>query len=929
MALASITASIEALTLAAKAEKDAKALCDKKGVVPSDGSFPKIMAPGKLAEGTVNIKSNVFPMKIQTMSGKMYMYSLVIYANYQSGKDVIRRAWNAEIKSDYYVVEFRRKCFTAWQFMIRKNPNIFPPAEKCAYDCGGFFYTSEKLDMPSSKELLLSVKRENDNDFPFSGSCTELEFLIKERDYLDLEICTSGGGEITDIHKLERCMDVVTNMAIMEDEDNHVCYENNTSYLLNPGRFGFRQGDAPSLPREAYVGLGCSKSVHIFRTEGGTAPAMVIETKKTPFHNCLLVSEKLLRIFPKIEQNFIAYRSIAYDLVKGLVVSPVHSKRDRPPVHQVKELSDQDAHHTTFKWENQEITVFEYFKQRHGIELVHHKLPLLVSYDREKKKQFLPMELFMICDNQRVKSQQSHSDQIATLIKVCAVLPRVLEQQVYNNASSLHLLDSQYLSGFGAQVGTNPICAVGRLLPHPGLMYRNQQISQFDPVRGNWRSNNFCRPSTLLVWGVYVFDAEGNWEMPQLKRFAEEFYKACLAKGMQVNPPKDMKVFPRSEAKNMGGVFARASDGSCQFIFFITSKLDNLIHRAIKYNERKYGIVTQNVLTSTAAAACGLSGPPKRLTMENLVNKANVKLGGLNYHVADMQQKKLVGEDDLFIGFAKDIGAAASGSAGENVVPHNMTTTPTVVGYAANDIQDSLAFTGDFVFQEGVKQEKLSIIVKVVNNVLKRYEDNRGKKPQRVFIYRNAIAESSYPFVLKYEIPLLKDAVKKAGVETFVYLVPNRLHNVRVFPAKPTGEKPPEQNLKPGTVLDSALVSANITEFFLCGHVARLGTAKVPRYSVLSNESNVSIDELQKLTYHLSYGHQIVTGATALPSPVFIAKRYAERGRLTMPLASSEVEPKETGSSSSSDGSTNSQVEHLNAKLQYAKSTLRNQRVNA
>lgn len=64
-----------------------------------------------------------------------------------------------------------------------------------------------------------------------------------------------------------------------------------------------------------------------------------------------------------------------------------------------------------------------------------------------------------------------------------------------------------------------------------------------------------------------------------------------------------------------------------------------LLSGAIKYCERKYGIVTQNVTTNVAADAAGISGPPKRLTMENLVNKANVKMGGLNYFVGNQQTK--------------------------------------------------------------------------------------------------------------------------------------------------------------------------------------------------------------------------------------------------------------------------------------------------
>lgn len=41
----------------------------------------------------------------------------------------------------------------------------------------------------------------------------------------------------------------------------------------------------------------------------------------------------------------------------------------------------------------------------------------------------------------------------------------------------------------------------------------------------------------------------------------------------------------------------------------------------------------------------------------------------------------------------------------------------------------------------------------------------------------------------------------------------------------------------------------------------------------------MSMDQLQGITYHLSYGHQIVYMPTSLPSIVYIANEYAKRGR--------------------------------------------------
>lgn len=64
------------------------------------------------------------------------------------------------------------------------------------------------------------------------------------------------------------------------------------------------------------------------------------------------------------------------------------------------------------------------------------------------------------------------------------------------------------------------------------------------------------------------------------------------------------------------------------------------------------------------------------------------------------------------------------------------------------------------------------------------------------------------------------------------------------------------------------------------------GTARVPRYTVLANDAQIEMDELQTLTYHLCFNHQIITGSTSLPSPTYVAIEMAKRGRMIYNVAS-------------------------------------------
>jgi eukaryotic translation initiation factor 2C len=56
------------------------------------------------------------------------------------------------------------------------------------------------------------------------------------------------------------------------------------------------------------------------------------------------------------------------------------------------------------------------------------------------------------------------------------------------------------------------------------------------------------------------------------------------------------------------------------------------------------------------------------------------------------------------------------------------------------------------------------------------------------------------------------------------------------------------------------------------------GTAKATEYQVLVDEMSMSTDEVQAMIMALCYEHQINTGATSLPEPVYQADEWAKRG---------------------------------------------------
>ncbi|VDN40999.1 unnamed protein product [Gongylonema pulchrum] len=57
------------------------------------------------------------------------------------------------------------------------------------------------------------------------------------------------------------------------------------------------------------------------------------------------------------------------------------------------------------------------------------------------------------------------------------------------------------------------------------------------------------------------------------------------------------------------------------------------------------------------------------------------------------------------------------------------------------------------------------------------------------------------------------------------------------------------------------------------------GTAKTPRYTVLIDDNDFTMDDLEGITYSLCFCHQIATLTTSVPTPLYVAGLYADRGR--------------------------------------------------
>uniref|UniRef100_A0A914QEE4 Uncharacterized protein n=1 Tax=Panagrolaimus davidi TaxID=227884 RepID=A0A914QEE4_9BILA len=74
------------------------------------------------------------------------------------------------------------------------------------------------------------------------------------------------------------------------DAAEHITYPGGKSFLMNPGNHGFTPRDTPDLGHGKFLAIGCQKSIRYIegpRGPGSKRVGVVIDTKKTPFHQTL------------------------------------------------------------------------------------------------------------------------------------------------------------------------------------------------------------------------------------------------------------------------------------------------------------------------------------------------------------------------------------------------------------------------------------------------------------------------------------------------------------------------------------------------------------------------------------------------------------------------------------------------------------------
>ncbi|EGT32128.1 hypothetical protein CAEBREN_01216 [Caenorhabditis brenneri] len=808
-------------------------------------TFPEPSDPGKSGV-EFPIKTNVFGLKI-SKHVEVYQYVVHMKAQLCVEKDVV---FTKKAKDDFLVLDRHQKCCEIFAHATQEFSDFFN-RDSLIYDGQSILF--------STQDLFIGAWNSDERKKFFEIDPNQLSHpdLLKLPSPILMTI-----EAITDETCAEQTYKQLLELSLNQNWSKSISFEKGKLFFVDPIQEGYSGSDCADVGDGKYMIPGIRKKIQMIEglaRRGNENPALVIDALKVPFHKEQAVIKKISEILHKYDvTNGLTQAELdkCTPVIKGVSCYSTYSGRVRH--HRIEGICQLGAVAAKFQMKNgKKYTVMRYFEQKYKIKLKYPDANLLICKDHGDKN-FYPMELMTISKNQRVTIAQQTSQQMHRTTKESAMLPEVRQRltMIGKRAANINS-QNPILARLGVSVNLEPLTTTARKLESSKIIFHDQSIMASS---GRFRFSEFIRPAeSPSVWAIYaVGNTETRFSDYVFQHFQSSFLNLTQSKYMMTCRPTEARWIQEEEVEFY---LETAAKHDCRFVLMITD--DHLPHLHDKYKlfERNSQMIVQNIKMSTVVS---IVLHRKQLTMENILYKTNVKLGGTNYTVALEKMKNAL---VIGVGFSKPRQFSHG--------PLN----PLVVGFSSNAKAEQ-EFTGDFVLSVA-GQDVISSIEEIVSRCLEQFKMNRNRLPKKILVYRSGSSNGSQGSIISQEIPLARAAMED-GIK-LIYVMVSKDHTFRFFKPSQCSSlssrvRAEDVNIPSGIVMDTVVTHPECKQFFLNSHITLQGTAKTPLYTVLADDCDAKLDTLERITYHLCHTHQIVGMTTSLPTPLFVANEYAKRG---------------------------------------------------
>ncbi|CAI0390978.1 unnamed protein product [Linum tenue] len=640
---------------------------------------------------------------------------------------------------------------------------------------------------------------------------------------------------------------------------------------IGGGAVGLRGFFQSLRPTQQGLGLNVDFSVTAFHESIGVIPYL---QKRMDF----------LRDLPQRKSRTLSgeERKEVGRALKNLRVFVCH--RETVQKYRVYGLTDESTGDLCFADRDGKILrVVDYFNDQYGIDIQFRNLPCLqISRSRPC---YLPMELCMICEGQKFMGKLS-DDQTAKILKMGCQRPRERKSIIDEvMQGSVGPTSGNQGKEFKLQVSREMTRLKGRILQPPKLKLGNGgHIKDLVPSRHDRQWNlldgHVYEGTRIERWALMSFGGTPE-QKSNIPKFITQLSHRCEKLGIYLNKtPTTTPQFESAQVLNsvslleskLKNIQRSAAGGNLQLLICLMEKKHKGYADLKRIAETSVGVVTQ----------CCLYTNLTKLSSQFLANialKINAKVGGCTvalYNSLPSQIPRLLHIDEPVIFMGADV-----------THPHpfddSSPSVAAVVGSmnwpAANKYMSRMR-------SQTHRQEIIHDLGTMVKELLDEFYQEVNKLPKRIIFFRDGVSETQFHKVLREELQAIKDACYKFPCYTplITFAVVQKRHHTRFFFPSETEDDLKNQffdeNIPPGTVVDTVVTHPKEFDFYLCSHWGVKGTSRPTHYHVLWDENQFTSDELQKLVYNLCFTFVRCTKPVSLVPPVYYAHLAAYRGRL-------------------------------------------------
>ncbi|KAF8698832.1 hypothetical protein HU200_035091 [Digitaria exilis] len=579
--------------------------------------------------------------------------------------------------------------------------------------------------------------------------------------------------------------------------------------------------------------------------------------------------------------------------LKNIRVFVCHRETDQR--YHVHGLTEETTENLKFQDRSgKDYTVVDYFKEHYNHDIKFRKLPCLQI--GKSKPCYVPMELCMVCEGQKFLGKLS-DEQTSKMLKMGCQRPSERKGIIKSVVEGAFAARSKsYADQFSLQVSKDMTQLSGRVLLPPKLKLGNGgRIKDITPDRfdrqWNLMDSHVAEGSKVKSWALISFG--GSPEHQSLvPKFIKQLSSRCEQLGILLNKKTVVSpLFERIQLLNNVGILEsklkkiqEAASGNLQLLICVMERKHRGYADLKRIAETSIGVVTQ----------CCLYSNLSKLSFQFLANlalKINAKLGGCNvalYNSLSCQIPRIFSDKEPVMFMGADV-----------THPHPLDdSSPSVVAVVASMNWPSANRYISRMRSQTHRKEIIEHLDAMAGELLEEFVKEVGKLPSRIIFFRDGVSETQFYKVLAEELQAVRLTCSRyPGYKPSVtFVVVQKRHHTRLFHREKNGGSThySDQNVPPGTVIDTVITHPREFDFYLCSHWGTKGTSRPTHYRVLWDENNFKSDEMQQLIHNLCYTFARCTKPVSLVPPAYYAHLAAYRGRLYLERSDSSATSRTT-----------------------------------